>query len=143
MNLSCSYVKWYLPGSQYCKVHVHVLRSPGCSWSSRDPAAAAHARGAGLSMGSNWNTEDHTVFLQMNMKLIKTVSEWSSLCFHMYCSSLWLMKESAIESIFLTVSLDLVGQCSKTKNWRSFWLELWWDTELRDSCNTVWQRMLG
>lgn len=61
--------------------------------------------------GSNWNTEVHTsVFLQMNMKLIKKISEWNSLCFHMYCSSLWLMRESATESIFLTIGLDLVGQ---------------------------------
>lgn len=53
----------------------------------------------------------HTsVFLQMNMKLIKTMNEWISLYIHMYCSSLWLMKEPTIESVFLTISLDLVGQ---------------------------------
>lgn len=64
-----------------------------------------------LVWGRNWNTEVHTsVFLQMNMKLIRTMSEWSSLSFHIHCSSLWLMRESATESVFLTISLDLVGQ---------------------------------
>lgn len=55
-----------------------------------------------LVWACNWNTEVHTSDeqLQMNMKLIRTMSEWSSLSFHIHCSSLWLMRESATESVF-------------------------------------------